>query len=282
MVALGVRNEFDKMSSLKKGLHPISALPADDMLVRRLGNFARLTVEEQALLRKVARERVRTLGPRADLIHEGEAPQAVYLVLSGWACRHKVLEDGRRQIVAFLVPGDLSDLNNFVLRTMDHSIAAITDLVFAEIAHDRLARIADGHPRIAHALWWDALVSAAVQREWTVNVGVRSAFERIGHLFCELFLRLRGVGLTRGDSCDMPITQAELAEATGMTPVHVNRTLQDMRAGKLIVLKDRVLTIPDLPALQQSVLFSADYLHLADNATRHGTGHPAMPEMSGV
>jgi CRP-like cAMP-binding protein len=101
MVALGVRNEFDKMSSLKKGLHPISALPADDMLVRRLGNFARLTVEEQALLRKVARERVRTLGPRADLIHEGEAPQAVYLVLSGWACRHKVLEDGRRQIVAF-------------------------------------------------------------------------------------------------------------------------------------------------------------------------------------
>lgn len=266
MAALGVRKDFDKLSAPTKGPHPVSATPADDMLVRRLGNFAQLSDQEQALLRNLARERVRSIGPRAELLHEGEVPQAVYLVRSGWACRHKVLEDGRRQIVAFLVPGDLGDLNSFVLRAMDHSIAAITDLVYAEIAHDRLARLADAHPRIAHALWWDALVGVAIQREWTVNVGLRSAFERIGHLFCELFLRLRAVGLTRGDSCDLPITQTELAEATGMTPVHVNRTLQEMRANKLITLKDRVLTIPDLTALQHSVLFSADYLHLAEGA----------------
>ncbi|SKA26907.1 cAMP-binding domain of CRP or a regulatory subunit of cAMP-dependent protein kinases [Consotaella salsifontis] len=201
-------------------------------------------------------------------MREGDQPTVINLFLDGWGRRYKDLPDGRRQVVSFFVPGDLCDLNIFILRQMDHSIGALTPLTIAEIPRSAFEEIIDRHPRITQALWWEALVAAATQREWTMSLGQRNAAERIGHLLCELFLRLRTVGLTNGTSCPFPLTQSVLGEATGLSLVHVNRTLQDYRAAGMIVLKQRELTIPDLRALMEASMFDANYLHL-DHEGRH-------------
>lgn len=231
-------------------------------LIRKLEHFARLSADDRRMLDRVASERVRRVGPREDVIHEGDRPWDVCLILSGWACRYKMLEDGRRQIVSFLLPGDLCDLNVFVLREMDHSIGAVTPVTIAELSRETFEAVALGHPRVTQALWWETLVAAAIQREWTVSLGQRSAFERLAHLLCELFIRLRTAGLTEGDTCELPLTQSELADATGISTVHVNRTLQELRAAGLVVLKGKTLTIPSLATLQDVALFNPNYLHL--------------------
>ena len=184
------------------------------------------------------------------------------LVQEGWACRYKVLEDGRRQIVGFFLPGDICDLNVFVLRELDHSIGTITPVTLSEISKPSFEELMGSSARLAQAMWWESLVSAAIQREWAVNLGRRDAFERVAHLLCELFLRLRSVDLTDGDSCDFPLTQSDLGEATGLSNVHVNRVLQELRSANLIVLKHRKLTIPVMAALQHAALFNGNYLHL--------------------
>ena len=145
-----------------------------------------------------------------------------------------MLEDGRRQIVAFFVPGDFCDMNVYILREMDHSVAAVTPIKIAEIARDDFEELTGTHPRVLQALYWYELVMAAIQREWTLNLGQRTAYERIAHLLCEMFLRLESVGLTRGNSCDFPMTQVDIADASGLTAVHVNRTLQELRRDGLI------------------------------------------------
>jgi len=239
-----------------------------DALIKKLEHFVRLSEHDKEVLAGAAAERIRKLRSRAHVVSEGDNPKVIYLVLEGWAYRYKHLEDGRRQIVGFFLPGDLCDLNVFILREMDHSIASITPLTIAEISRQNFERVIEGHPRVTQALWWDALVSMAIQREWTVNLGQRHALERVAHLFCELFFRLRSAGLTEEMSCGFPLTQAELADATGMSTVHVNRTLQELRALRLITLSNRVLSITDLDRLMQVGMFNANYLHL-DNEGSH-------------
>lgn len=233
----------------------------DNRLVRKLERYAKLSADDRAALDELVRQNVRRLRAREDIIREGERPTHISLILQGWACRYKVLEDGRRQIISFFLPGDLCDLNVFVLRHMDHSIGAITPLAYAEVRREAFDSVAE-RPRVIQAMWWDSLVMAAVQREWTVNLGQRTAFERVAHLLCELFIRLRAVGLTHGSRCELPVTQAELADAIGLTPVHVNRTLQELRAQGLIILQGKELTIPDLERLKDASLFNDNYLHL--------------------
>jgi CRP-like cAMP-binding protein len=126
----------------------------------------------------------------------------------------------------------------------------------------------ENYPRVTQALWWEALVNAAIQREWTLNLGQRTAYERIAHLLVELFCRLKSVRMTQGDSCDFPLTQNDLADAAGLTAVHVNRTLQELRRDGLIVLEHKRLTIPDLKRLAEAAMFNASYLHL-DHEGRH-------------
>ena len=172
------------------------------------------------------------------------------------------LPDGRRQLLAYFLPGDLCDLKIFILKKMDHSIAAITPVRIAEIPRDTMVELVDNGSRLARAFWWSAMVSEAIEREWIVNLGQRTAFGRVGHLFCELFMRMNAVGLAHGDSCEMPLTQGELGDTTGLSTVHMNRTLQELRAQDLIILKSRRLTIPNLDRLKQACLFSSTYLHL--------------------
>lgn len=230
-------------------------------LILNLESYVRLSPDEHAALRRISRIQ-RRVEPRADLIREGDESRFVHLVLSGWGCRHKTLPDGRRQVLAFLLPGDFCNLNMYLLKEMDHSVGAITRLCVAEIARDEIEAATAASPRLAAALWWHELEQAAIQREWTLNVGQRSALERVAHLFVELFLRLRAVGLTEGDSCDFPLTQCDIADAIGVSSVHVNRVIQELRRAGLVVLGGRTLTIPDLPALKQAALFNPKYLHL--------------------
>ena len=189
-------------------------------------------------------------------------------MLDGWGCRHKTLPDGRRQILSFFIPGDFCDLNVYLLKRMDHSIGAITAMRVAQITREEMDALTAAHPRVTQALWWDDLVTAAVQREWTLNVGQRTAYERIGHLIAELFFRLRVVGLTDGDSFDFPVTQTDIADATGLTSVHVNRTIKELRADGLLIMERRRVTLPDLDRLMQATMFNPDYLHL-DRDGRH-------------
>ena len=231
-------------------------------LAIRLQNYTRLSTEDRAALDSASRAAVHEAAPRRDIVREGDDPKFVRLILSGWACRYKGLPDGRRQIVGFFIPGDFCDLNVYILQEMDHTIGAITRVQYAAITPEEMTRLTSTRPRIAQALWWHELVDAAVQREWLLNIGQRSAYERIAHLLAELYLRLRSVGLAEDGACDFPITQNDLAEATGLTPVHVNRTLQELRRDGLIELAHKRLIIPNLDRLMGAAMFNPNYLHL--------------------
>jgi CRP-like cAMP-binding protein len=230
-------------------------------LILKLQRFAALSQGDIEAIGYVCGQSIRTARARRDIIREGDTPRHVKLIIDGWALRYKMLPDGRRQIVSFLLPGDLCDLNVSLLDEIDHSIGALTPVTYAEMPHDLIETMCDHRPVVSRALWLESLVVAAIQREWTVSLGQRTARERIAHLFCEIFERLDTVDLTEGDRCEMPLTQIDLGEATGMTAVHVNRTLQDLRRDGLIVLNNRILTIPDREALAQVAMFNPSYLH---------------------
>lgn len=251
-----MRNESSRYQPLEWGSE------LDEALKLHLEAYVRLSRQDRALIGALTAKSIRQIGAHRDIVREGDKPRGVILVLEGWGCGYKQLADGRRQIVSFFVPGDLCDANIFILREMDHSVSSITRLKFAEIGHADFETLMTQSPRIAQALWWHELVIGSIQREWTTNVGQRSAYERIAHLLCELFFRLRAVGQIREDTCDFPLTQTDVADATGLTPVHVNRTLQELRKDGLITLQRRELIIHDLDQLVSACMFSPNYLHL--------------------
>jgi CRP-like cAMP-binding protein len=146
----------------------------------KLQAFTRLSADDREALSQISRN-FRFVDPRRDLISEGDQPRHVHLVLDGWACRYKQLPNGKRQIVSLFVAGDFCDANVYVLEEMDHSIGAITRLKVAMIGPDEMNALTAERPRITQALWWNELVSVAIQREWTLNLGQRSANERLGH-----------------------------------------------------------------------------------------------------
>ncbi len=146
-------------------------------------------------------------------------------MLEGFAYRYKLLPDGKRSIFAYLVPGDFCDLNIFILKAMDHSIATLSACTMVDIPRPRILELLE-RPAIARALWWATLVDEATLREWLVNMGRRDAETSIAHLFCEMHLRLKSIGLADGGEFRLPITQNELADTVGLSAVHVNRSLQ--------------------------------------------------------
>jgi CRP-like cAMP-binding protein len=208
---------------------------------------------------------VRQVGARTDLIEEGDRPDNVHAILEGFACRYKVLPDGQRQIMAWLVPGDLCDLHVSILGEMDHAIGTLASCKIAFIPHDTVEDLTSKHPAINRALWWATLVDEGTLREWLVNMGRRPADRQMAHLFCELFVRLDSVGLTNGTSFDFPLTQEELGDTLGVSTVHVNRMLQQLRADGLIELKGKTLTILDFERLKEFADFDPNYLHLRNS-----------------
>lgn len=250
--------------TLVPGTYSQSSGPA---VALKLEAFTRLSADDRAALAQASRN-YRYIDARRDLISEGDKPRFVHLVLDGWASRYKQLPDGKRQIVALFVPGDFCDVNVFILRAMDHSIGAITRLKVAMITPEEMNALTAERPRITQALWWHELVTAAVQREWTLNLGQRSAYERLAHLLIELYMRLNVVGRAHDGRCDFPLTQNDLADATGLTSVHVNRTLQELRRDGLIELERKQLQILDMQRLIDVAMFNPNYLHL-DHEGRH-------------
>jgi CRP-like cAMP-binding protein len=205
---------------------------------------------------------VLTVSRGTDISKQGDRPDYVHVMLRGWAARYKTLAGGSRQIVDFVIPGDFCDLHVTLLREMDHGIVALTPCAVARINHTRIDALTSENSRIVRAMWWSALVDQAVLREWVLNVGRRDAFGRVGHLLCEPHFRMLRVGLVEADCLSFPITQEELADATGLTAVHVNRTLQRLRSNGFIELLRRTLTLLDVPALQEAVGFDPSYLHV--------------------
>jgi CRP-like cAMP-binding protein len=164
--------------------------------------------------------------------------------------------------VNFSIAGDIPDLQSLHLKTLDISIGTLTPCRVGFITHEDLWRLCMRHPRIAAAFWRETLIEGAIFREWVLNVGRREAYNRMAHVFCEMLVRLRAVGLAEDHACDLPITQAEFADAIGVTTVHVNRVLQEMRANGLIETKGTQLTIPDWETLKRVGDFDPTYLHL--------------------
>lgn len=239
---------------------------AEIRLIDKLRAFTALSRESESAVEEMGSRRVRAIAAGDDIISEGDDPKNIHLLLDGWACRYKTLEDGRRQILAFFMPGDLADLHVYILSEMDHSIGALTPVRFASITPTEFENVSEGHPRLLRALWWESLLTASIQREWLVTVGQRSALEAVAHLCLELFLRSRLVNLCGGNDCPFPITQSDIADALGLTQPHVSRTLRELALMDLITLRRRVLTVHDLRALKRLAGFNPNYLHHAYEA----------------
>lgn len=184
------------------------------------------------------------------------------LFLSGWAVRYKVLDDGRRQIVNFILPGDTCDAHVYLFSKLDHSVATLTPVVYSELSREAFERLVSSDVSVAEAFCCEMLAASSIQREWAISLGRRDALERVAHVICELYERLRVVGLVDGNTFAFPVTQMDMADATGLSAVHLNRTLQELRGSGYITLKDRSLTIHDFQALSNTAMFNLNYLHL--------------------
>jgi len=237
-----------------------------NVLIRKLESIATLSPEElQAILSLPVRTRV--LEPRQDIVRDGDKPSQCCLLLDGWACRYKLLSQGRRQIFSFHVPGDIPDLQSLHIGTMDHSLATQTEATVAFIPHESLLDLTARFPSVAAILWRDTLIDAAIFREWMVGMGRKTAYGRIAHLFCEMYLKLQAVGLAGDHRCPLPLTQIDLGDALGLSNVHVNRVLQEMRGKGLITLRGNTLVIEAWDELNRVSEFDPTYLHLEKRAT---------------
>jgi len=229
------------------------------MLIRKLESIATLTDAERQAVRSLP-IRIHNLNARRDIVRDGDQPTQCCLILDGWACRYKLLSQGKRQILLFQIPGDILDLQGLHIHTMDHSLATLTKAVVAFIPHESLRELMARHPGLATAFWRDTLIDAGIFREWLVSMGRRSAFEHVAHLFCELYLKLQAVGLAGNFRCPLPITQTDLADALGLTPVHINRVLKEMRGRTLITIRSNALVIEAWDELLRISEFDPAYL----------------------
>lgn len=197
------------------------------------------------------------------LVSEGAPLNASILLIDGFVARYKDLAEGERQITEMHVAGDFVDLHGYLLKRLEHSICALTPVRIALVPHAALTAITEREPHLTRLLWLSTQIDAAIQRERILSLGRRSAIARIAHLLCELFHRLQAVGRAADGSFELPITQIDLADATGLTPVHVNRMLGRLRNEGLVTFRSGIVRIHDLPGLEQRAEFDPAYLFLA-------------------
>lgn len=224
-----------------------------------------ISAEEEQAVRGLIADVIETK-PDKTLVRHGEELSQSMLLLSGWLARAKDLPSGQRQIAELHVTGDFADLHAFSLKYLDHDVISITNARIALVPHERLKEMTERFPHLSRVYWAMTNIDAAIQREWTLSLGRRSAIARMAHLLCELNVRLALVGLAEGNSFDFPMTQVEFGECLGLTSVHVNRTLQELRRRELIELQNRRVTIFDLEALKALAEFDDAYLYLQRRA----------------
>jgi CRP-like cAMP-binding protein len=236
-------------------------------IIRKLETvFSLSDGEREAILALPVQEK--QIGPRQEIVREGSRPTRSFVVLDGVACAFKITGEAKRQILAFHIVGDIPDLQSLHLEKLDISVSTISPCKVAFIQHEVLLEVCGRHPRLASAMWRETLVYSSIFREWVANIGRREAYSRAGHLLCEFVVRLRAMGLASEYSCDFPMTQEDLADAMGISVVHVNRVLQELRKRDLIQLAQGSLTVLDWPRLKETGDFDPGYLHLgrAENA----------------
>ncbi|MXQ10946.1 Crp/Fnr family transcriptional regulator [Microvirga makkahensis] len=232
-------------------------------LIRKLEQRDTLAPEEkQALDKAMARGRIKEFRTKEEMVREHDEPSFSTLLLDGWAARYKSLSDGRRQMLAFHISGDFVDLHAFPLKVQDHSVVALTPCKVVLVPHEALNEITENFPHLTRLLWVSTLIDGAIVREWLLSTGRRSAIEHVANLMCETYTRLQAIGLAKADEFNFPLTQAELGDALGISTVHVNRVLQDLRKEGLITWKGDRIEINDWDRLCALADFDPTYLHL--------------------
>lgn len=220
-----------------------------------------LTSEERAALETLPMLTAQ-IDANQDIVREGDRPSRCFAVLSGIAGTYKSTRAGKRQVMSYHVPGDVPDFQSLHLGVLDITIATVSPCRVGFVQHDAVRALLRAQPRLVDVFWRATLIDAAIVREWMLNTGRREAYARMAHLFCELVTRLGAVGLAPNLSCELPMTQPELADALGITPVHVNRTIRDLKTAGLISLRSRRLTVHDWNGLAAAAEFDPTYLHL--------------------
>ena len=229
--------------------------------LKKLRRRFELSADEEKAIRGAVAE---TRKVRADeiLVHSGEELTSSLMLLEGWLARSKDLAGGERQVTELHIAGDFADLHGFTLKRLDHDVLTLSECVVGVVPHERLQEIIERFPRLGRAYWFSTNVDAAITRELALSLGQRSAISRMAHLFCELHERLDVVGRARPDGYEFPLTQRELSECLGLTVVHANRTIQELRRRGLIELESRQLTILDRRGLEGVAEFDPSYLYL--------------------
>jgi CRP-like cAMP-binding protein len=231
-------------------------------LTMKLEQFTGFDQTERLRLNELLAYPTKTYARGQTIIPQGEKVEHIYLVLTGLAARAKILRNGDRQLMALLIPGDLCDVEVFVLEAMDHSIVAMAETTCVLIPAKVIRGLLTESSKLTQALWWSTMVDSAILREWIVDHGKRDARERIAHLCYEMLVRYRVVAETTDDALPFLLTQEDLSDAMGVTPIHANRMLQKLRDEGLITLKGKVLTVLDPPRLKKVARFESGYLHL--------------------
>jgi CRP-like cAMP-binding protein len=220
-----------------------------------------LTPQEEEVLRAAVGE-IRELPPGKVAVRAGVELTHSTILLEGMCCRYKDLSDGQRQIMELHVAGDFLDLHSFLLKTLDHNVGTMTEVRFAMVPHEALRAISEQHPHLTRLLWFSTLLDSAVHREKILSIGRRDALARIAHFFCELYVRLESVGLAADHRFALALTQGDIADANGLTSVHVNRMLKKLRDDGLLTFRGGEVVIHDWPALAARAEFDTGFLHL--------------------
>ena len=220
-----------------------------------------ISSEEERVIRSLLAE-TREVAADQMLVRSGDRLNQSLLLLDGWLVRCKDLPSGERQILEIHLAGDFADLHGFTLQRLDHDIVSLTRCVIGIVPHERLKAITENHPHLTRVYWLFTNIDASIAREMALSLGQRPAISRMAHLFCELHVRLGIVGRTTDRMFEFPLTQRELSECLGLTVVHVNRTLQELRRRRIIEAENRQVTILDKLALEALAEFDPNYLQL--------------------
>jgi CRP-like cAMP-binding protein len=235
--------------------------PTLQLMLARLDRLSALEAGDRAAILALPHT-LRTIGPDAYIIRQGEAAANSCLLRAGFVQRHKIIASGGRQIVSIHMTGDMVNLQNSLLGTADHSVQALTTANVAFIPGQEIIALAARRPAVAKAMWLDTLIDGSIFREWITNVGRRDARARTAHVLCEFAVRQEAAGLGPLRKYELPMSQEELGDALGLTAVHVNRTLKDLERSGLIEREKRSVTIADWDALRRTAGFDPAYLHL--------------------
>lgn len=229
--------------------------------LKKLRRRFEISSEEERVVRDLFAE-IRRVPADEVIVHAGEELNVSLLLVEGWLARTKDLAGGERQVTELHVPGDFADLHGFALKRLDHDVATMSDCRIAVAPHEKIREMIEKHPRLGRIYWFVTNLDAAIQRELTLSLGQRSAISRMAHLFCELYARLNVVARSRDDGYEFPLTQRELSECLGLTVVHANRTLQELRRRGLVELENRHLRILNRRGLEGLAEFDPAYLYL--------------------